>query len=209
MIKNRFEVLPLSQKIQLYLLIPLVYGLVFILYNNFYANEIEGTNPKKIQKVSYDIKHLKPMEVISFFEDKIQSYSLKTKSLKTKEKFLVLEITGTFENLTAFLQKMQTHFQIISFKFIQEEKLKKFNLIVDTQWFFNTKLITKEFIVNQKKGIKIDAIIDQEVLIDGVWFTKGEICNGLKIVSIQKDSVKFIELQTKKEVIVELLDEPL
>lgn len=217
MIKDRFAELPFSQKIQLYLLVPLLYALFWIVLESYL---LEQSSEHRTFKSNYEKKReaiikFTPKKGIGFIEDRLSLYEVELDSLKIEQKLLSIELIGEFQNLLTLLKKLEIHFQIMEFKFIKEEDLTRLYVKINSSHLFNKKLVKKEFQVKSTKEqtshtINIEAIVDNEVLIGGKWFKKNDICSdNFKLSYIAQRYVKFIDLTTKKEFKVELLNESL
>lgn len=214
---NKFEKLTFLQKLQLYLLVPMVLWLLFIVYEN-YIYHYDSTMANKKTMKSRNLPQLEHTNKITkydlkksmlFLENKIDIYNLSLHSMQVKKTNIILELFGKFDGLVAILQKIHSHFQIRSFQFLKNDTKQTFIVTIDTKYFFNEELKDKEFIIQniQKKLIKIEAIVDQEVLIGGNWFSKNDFYQNFKIINIGKDFIDVIDQKTKKQFHMELVDE--
>lgn len=218
MIRNRFEALKSIQKVQLYLLLPmLLWLLLFSIEDSFLKPNI---NSSKRTKVSSSINIWKidkttTNQIVNFLEKKLEFYKLSLESIDIKQKLISLQVTGSFEQLLSFLQKLQIHLDVVSFKLLQEKERVSFFIQVHNEYFFNKTLLKKEFYMKGEniqyplEIIKIDAIVDDEVLLKEIWYKKGDSYKHYKLIKVAKKFIQLQNTQTQQVIKVELADESL
>jgi len=59
----------------------------------------------------------------------------------------------------------------------------------------------------KQKPLKISAIVSSEVMIDNVWYIKGDIVNYNKITEINLDSVELLDIHKNKTYILKVHNE--
>ena len=220
MIKSLFEKLTWVQKIQLYLLVPMLFWLLFFgietLFMQSYKNTITLKNNHSTIKKS-KLEKTTLSKIVKFIENKIELYKVTLHKVDIKKRVIAIKVSGKKENILSFLQKMQTHLDLISFELLQLKKEFVFHFVVDGKYFFNTELLAKEFLTPtniktqkiKKLYIKLEAIIDKEVLIDGVWYKQGARYKSYKIINIEKSFIILKDIQSQKSFKVDLLNESL
>lgn len=219
MIKKAFENLSLVQKIQLYLLLPMFFWLLLFSIETLLVSPNKGVNFQQKNRVTIDKNKIEKSisaKVINFLEEKIELYSLSLKTINIKTKNISLEVTGGLENSLSFVQKIQIHLKIVSYKLIKNEKDIHLTLHLNSEYFFNKELIDKEFVVASKRSkkhfinLKIDAIVNGEVLLDNLWYKEGEIYkNKYQIIQITQQYIKIKHISTQDSFKVNLSDESL
>lgn len=219
--KNLFENLNFSQKLQLYFIVPMVFWLLLLLLENYIIQDTKKDIENKLTTIdisTHKIEKVNISEMIYQIQSKGKDYNLKTKSIQRKEKAILVEFDGDYTNILGFLQKIKLHYEIFSFEVLKEKNLTRLHLTINNQYFFNKDSVNKEFntakktIINKvikQVQIKLEAIIDNEVLIDGLWYKKGETYKQNKIIDIKRKFIKLQNKATKKVVKMELFNEPL
>jgi len=219
MIKRVFESLTFIQKVQIYLLVPMLFWLLLFGIENIFAKpkqEIKD-NIKSFETIPKDkIKKTLPSEIVQFIEEKIELYTLSLQTIHIKKRLISVEVGGSLQHIKLFLQKIQLHLDLVSYKFLQEQNSVRLYFIVDSEYFFNQTFLQKEFIAKKQKvkhkvhNIKLDAIVRDEVLLDGSWYKQGEnYKDSYKIIAIEERFIKVKHLKTNSFLKMELVDESL
>lgn len=218
MIKNIFEKSTIIQKIQLYLLVPMLLwlGVFFIekmMFDGLDSNANDNNRIFSIEKEK--LEKATPKNIVRFLEDKIELYKISLQTINIRQKLIYLEVSGSLENYFLFLQKLQTHLEIVKFTLSQDTKGIPFKIVINSEYFFNKKLLNKEFTMSHSTSspkipkIKIDAIVDDEVMIEDQWYKKGTSFNLYTITEVDKNRVILKDLQSKQVFTIELRDESL
>ena len=217
--KSTFENLTTIQKLQLYLIIPMIFWLLLFLFENYLIVNFKSDSLQKNSSVidipKNKIENMSISKIIQYIEQKAKYYKLKIQSIQSKQKTIMVEINGSYLNTLGFLQKIKLHYQIRNFEVIQEEKLTRLYITLNNEYFFNKDSMEKEFSKEniQSKSIlikvKLEAIVGNEVLIDGVWFKQGEIYKQYEIIDINNSFIKLQKKEIKQLIKVELNNESL
>jgi len=217
MFRNSFEKLSNVQKVQMYLLVPMFFWLLLFAFESRFSQYFIPKESKKV-KINNKLDSMKIVnsnskEIVYFLENKLELYDVTLKNLKIDKNTINLELLAEDTKLIGLLQKLQIHLQILSFKFIKKEALYHLQLLINTEYLFNKSALNKEFLKRSKKpntiAIKIDAIIDNEVLLNGKWYKKTDTYKEMEISQIKKNYIYLKDIKTNKIIKVELLNESL
>lgn len=233
--KSSFEKLSSIQKIELYLLVLMLYGSIVYFYedifppkqildtrNNIellrYQKELKLLNSKIIKKEElYNIKSL---------EDKAKEFNLFIKSLSIDKNCVNMQLRGDFLSLTNFLNYAQLYYHIGQFVFDKNGV----NLHLNIKYLYNEKytyikiqdlanpfkkqrikpdilVIKKPQKIVQHKDIKVMAILLDEVCIDNKWYKKKQIVSNYKILAINISEIEVLNMKTNKINILKLNNE--
>jgi len=216
MVKNMFESLTTLQKAQVYLLIPMLLWLLLLSLETSFSNPSLITTQKLDKLSSIDqskIEKITPNKIVNFLEEKVELYKVELEKVHIKQQVISLELKGDFKKLIGFLQKLQLHLNVISFKLKKEKGYIYFYLQIESEYFFNKLFVDKEFYTQdkniQKKSdpLKIDAIIENEVLLEGLWYKKGLDYKDYKLIKVEKNYIQLKHNTTDQILKVELVDE--
>lgn len=217
MLRNRFTQLPFFQKVELYLLVPLLLGLCLYLFNYMLLqNNEQDVIKDQALKTTLKIDRLDEKELIVFLQDQISRYEITLYTINIDNNKIAFQTFGDYVDIVNFLHKIELHFLVESFKIDQKEGNVELDVTLNRKYFFNKKQIEKNFYMSkeQKQGkqninIKLTAIIEKSVLIDGLWYKQGDMFQGYKIVRVSDDFIQLNNLTSKQEIRVELEDESL
>ncbi|MGB5920457.1 hypothetical protein [Arcobacter sp.] len=199
----------------LFYLIPLLFmtSITYSFYSFNKINKYEST--KKINIVKKE-KVIRLFDFIFDLEQEIKHKKLNVKNIKITPKKVFLKIEDDFLkslNTVDYIEKYSSKIVIkkLSFKALNDNKidlyieigLNKSNIfykksisqeIKNIVLFQNNTINSKEVLVkeNIKEDIKIDAIINNTVLVNDKWYKIGEKINDEKVISIKND---FIEVK--------------
>ena len=198
--EKKLQTFSALEKVQLYL-IPMVIA-VFIIYNfiNF-KQEIEPTLVPILEKNSVDsFEFLKELQEFSKNQDLILQ-NIKQSGLR-----FTLQIEGDFLNIMQFLLFCENYKSIntfYDFKLSSNETQK--TLFLDFELANNRyeakeyeQLITllptlqnpfKKSLAHYNEGLKLNAIINNEVLINDVWHKQGNSILGYRLSEIHQHFV--------------------
>lgn len=207
-----FENLKFFQQIELGLLIIFFYGSILYWYQEV-PKEQHSFRPK-ISGVQ--ITH---NELVSFVYQALEKYQIETFTLHSKEKgYVILEVQSEYNsniNLVALLQK---YLAILFFSIepYESQTILKLHLKRDGLLMAKPKIeniVQKNFqspfdtpfkrtqqkpLSQSLPPITIDAIIGDEILVQGDWYQKNQMVNGYKVVSIDHNRVTFLHKETQK-----------
>ena len=115
------------------------------------------------------------------------------------------------------LKNVQNHFEIKKYEIKKEQKEICIDVVIATQRFYKKEdedllnipnPFKKRHKVNKKtKNIHIDAIITNEVLIEGEWYKKGDTIKRFVISKISTFEVIFKDKHTQKYIIKAITNE--
>jgi len=218
MIKSLFENLTLVQKVQLYLLVPMLFWLLFFGIETVFSQPRVGIISPKSNFITIEKNKLETTtssKIVRFIENKIELYKVTLHNIDIKKRLISIRVSGKAKDILSFLQKMQIHLDLISFELLQEKEDLVFHLVVDSEYFFNKELLSKEFFSHtkaqkiKKPHIKLEAIVDNEVLINDIWYKKGASYKSYQIINIEKNFITLKDTQSQKSFKVDLLNESL
>ncbi len=197
-----------------YLLPLLIMG--FVTYYFYSLNGIGESKsiekPKRIKKE----KSLKLFDFMFNLEEEIKNKNLNLKNIKITPKKVILQIEDDFLKslkIIDFIEKFSSKVVVkkLSFKVLNDNKIDLYiEIELNKKDIFYKKLRPKEvknkvlyqkkvennlkipLLKDEKEAIKIEAIIDNSVLVNNKWYKIGEKINGKKVISINRD---FIELE--------------
>lgn len=219
--KQYYNSLSFIQKVEIYGIVILCYIFIALVYNDIYFSQDNKTE-KSIQIITKKIvqnkiKHFTNVELLSYIENKSIQFTLDILDMKFTKKTIILQITGSFINEIHFLEHIQENFVILKCELKKEKKEIMLDLIIDIRKYFDKEDVVLSNIPNpflgQKKrkkrdnSIKIDAIISDEVLIEGDWYKKGAVIKGFIISHISDTEVLFIQKNTHKKMIRKITNE--
>ena len=219
-IKEKFEKLSLRKIIQLYLIVIMFYGLLFIFYKDvsafIYPENLDTSFVDKISKVNKQYsKKLSDLELITYFNDNVKSEIKETKILQNT---IEIKMIGTFKNMMNFLNIVSYNFKIKEFEIKKSNQEIDLSIRLEREVFhmYEANNVKKEKIVNpftitktkikvhKPLKIKVNAIVGAEVLVNDTWHKKGDRIKEYLIKSIKKNVVVFIDIKTKKQIIKSL-----
>jgi hypothetical protein len=236
MLKSNFEKLPLRQKVELYLIVPIIFIIIFIFLEKLLIIE-ESNIPQEKQQLS--IKSLSnkivvknDKDIIDYLETQIAKGNIFVHSITTSSQTISLTVSSSLEALMQFLHILEQHLVIEEFsldKVEQNSKVIKSKVVILSGYFTNQNqkdtalairknpFFDKEITTSQKvkiktiskveKQIQVDAIVKNEVLIQGNWYKKGDKFQENTIVQIESSVVKILNNETNKIKIIRLEDE--
>ena len=204
-------------KIVLYLL-PLIF-FSYLIYTFYY----ELNNQSRSIKTKPLVKKEKKIELFDFaldLEKYIKSKSAIIKNLKINPKNIALQIEGDLinslkiiefvENYNSKLSIKKLNFKVNSYHKIdlsleiELNRVKKYYKNRQLAQITNNVLYgkTQQNIINNIKqsSIKIDAIINKEVLINNIWYKVGNLLNNQKIIDIKSDHITLEQRGVMKNI---------
>ncbi len=228
MLKNNFENLPLREKIQLYFIVAIFFILVFVFLQELFfvdgKKESEQKQYLSLKSLSNKIVVKNNKELIDYIETELAKDTLFVQSITTSNQTISLNINGSFDSVIQFLHRVEQHLVIDEFfldKSDSNTTMIKSRIVFLNHYFANPnqhdvvlKNIKNPFenenisVVEKKesqrekevqvKSIQIEAIIFNEVFIDGDWYKIGDIFQENKIVQIEPTLVEFVDTKTNK-----------
>lgn len=218
-IKIRFEKLSQKEIAQLYLIVLMTYGLIFIFYKELssmiYPTKIYATTIVKVKKDNTNnIKRLTDLELHTYFNDNSKENKIDIKEMKILKNTIEIQIIGDFKNIMNFLNQASDNFTVKQFEIKKSNnkidlslQLKRESFYISQRSDLQTKQLVNPFILKRYKKndkvskIVISAIIDSEVLINNSWYKQDDRINEYLILSITKNKVILVDIKTKKKVI--------
>ena len=227
-LKKYFINLPLFQKIEIYLIVVMLYGALYYLMDDNYL--FQNNQEELISKNLQDNKHRKILKskiikkennfLVKLIEQKSGDFECFIEEIKIKTNSIDINISGKYISVIEFLNFLQNHFLINSFNINFDKNIFIVVVSLDTKYFYNPNKIYNNIVnipnpfikinkhinkITKKSNpiinIKIDAIVDSNVFIKDNWYKLNDIYNNKKIVSIGLNSVEFIDMKTlKKEI---------
>jgi hypothetical protein len=227
MIKRNFIKLSLIQKIEIYLLVIMFYGVIIYQFDNIYPQQtyiidnlnINTTTIKDFKELKKRIVKKENTILLKLLEEKSEELMVFIVSTKNQKEFIDLEFYGKFLDIMNFLNYIQNHFTIKKFQLLRKERNMYCNIEIDTKYFYNQNKINNKLhnianpFVNNKdpkvykknnNTLKVIAIIASNILIDDKWYQKNDIINNQKIILVNNNSVEFLNKKTNKKYILKV-----
>jgi len=232
MLKSNFEQLPFRQKVELYFIIPIFFTIIFIFLQKLLIikepNIVEQQLSVKSLSDKIVVKNNK--EIMDYIETQIAKHDIFVQAMTTSNHTISLNINSSFDPLIEFLYILEQHLIIEEFSLDRVEpnsKMIKSRVVFLSEYFVNptqkekivkniknpffqeTKTIVlkeENTIINKSQStmLQVDAIVTNEVLIQGDWYKKGDIFQKIKIVQIEPTVVKVLHQETNKIEIIRL-----
>jgi len=232
MLKSNFEQLPFRQKVELYFIIPIFFTIIFIFLQKLLIikepNIVEQQLSVKSLSDKIVVKNNK--EIMDYIETQIAKHDIFVQAMTTSNHTISLNINSSFDPLIEFLYILEQHLIIEEFSLDRVEpnsKMIKSRVVFLSEYFVNptqkekivkniknpffqeTKTIVlkeENTIINKSQStmLQVDAIVTNEVLIQGNWYKKGDIFQKIKIVQIDPTVVKVLHQETNKIEIIRL-----
>jgi len=224
-IKRNFEKLSSKEIIQLYLIVVMLYGLIFVFYKELshLIYPIESYKPSiiKIETDSqHHIKKLSDFDLLTYFNNKSKDQKIEIIETKILESSIEIKMIGAFENIMNILNDTSTNFKVKKFEikkvenkidlliqldrqmytFIQNGKLKK-------EKIFNPFLIERVQNEYIESKIILSAIVNLEILVNNNWYKKGDRIKEYLVLFVKKNEVLFLNTKTKKKIVKRIIYE--
>jgi len=226
--KRYFKKLNLLQKVEIYLLVIIFYGSIIWFFDDIFTELFKTKqNDKSIKAFQKDIYNIRQkvtlksnIEFLNFIESNMIKYNIINKAINLKDNYINIKMQGKFIDIINMLNVISLHTSIKMFSFFKNDISNSVicDIEIKSKYFFNQykeykKLqnvpnpFFKETINDMKKitKLKIGAIVSDEVLIFGDWYKVGDIINDYKILNIDKNFIKIINIKnnTKKEIFID------
>ena len=221
--KKYFNSLRIVQKIEVYLIILIFYGFIFIYHQDiigFFINqEVQETTQSDIITKSSKLKNTKvsfitDLELVNYMTKQSKNRDIVIDEYRLYKNHVELKIDGYFNSLVNLLLEIQNHFHIISFEITENNDGLTLTIVVKKNYFYNddTPIIIKQRVENLfesekntpvvlRDEIKIMAIVANEVLIEGIWYKQNDVIDGYRVVNINKESIELFDIQKKQKIL--------
>jgi len=221
--KKYFNSLRIVQKIEVYLIILIFYGFIFIYHQDiigFFINqEVQETTQSDIITKSSKLKNTKvsfitDLELVNYMTKQSKNRDIVIDEYRLYKNHVELKIDGYFNSLVNLLLEIQNHFHIISFEITENNDGLTLTIVVKKNYFYNddTPIIIKQRVENLfesekntpvvlRDEIKIMAIVANEVLIQGIWYKQNDVIDGYRVVNINKESIELFDIQKKQKIL--------
>jgi hypothetical protein len=223
-INNYISNLTFIHKIQL-LLIP-IFIVIFIIYN-IPQNISKNINTKLSNNSFYDIQlnklktKLKDINSIDILKD-IQTFSntlnISILDINIENRYFYMKLEGGFISMIKFLDYSENYKQISKIEDISINMFDDNNMSLDMRLSFANVLRTNKyenininysinpFIINpnENKKLRINAILNNEVLINTKWYKQGDIISNHKIIKINRHNIHLEK--NSKLIILDIFD---
>lgn len=221
--KKYFNSLRIVQKIEVYLIILIFYGFIFIYHQDiieFFINqEVQETTQSDIITKSSKLKNTKvsfitDLELVTYMTKQSKNRDIVIGEYRLYKNHVELKIDGDFNSLVNLLLEIQNYFHIISFEITENNDGLTLTIVVKKNYFYNddTPIITKQRVENLfesekntpvvlRDEIKIMAIVAKEVLIEGIWYKQNDVIDRYRVVNINKESIELFDIQKKQKIL--------
>jgi len=224
-IKRNFEKLSSKERIQLYLIIVMLYGLIFVFYkelsNLIYPMEAYKPSIIKIQMDSqHHIKKLSDFDLLTYFNDKSKDVSVEIIETKILENAIEIKMIGAFQNIMNILNETSTTFKVKQFEMKKVDNKIDLSIRLDRQMYtfmqngklkkekiFNPFLIERENKEYEASKIILSAIVNLEILVNNNWYKKGDRIKEYLVLFVKKNEVLFLNTKTKKKILKRIIYE--
>jgi len=234
MLKSNFEQLPFRQKVELYFIIPIFFTIVFIILQKLLIIKepsiVQKQQQLSVKSLSDKIVVKNNKEIMDYIETQIAKHDIFVQSMATSNHNISLSVNSSFDTLIKFLYILEQHLIIEEFSLDRVEpnsKMIKSRVVFLSEYFVNpnqkekiVKNIKNPFfqeseiivsteenrMINKSKStmLQVDAIVTNEVLIQGDWYKKGDIFQKIKIVQIEPTVVKVLHQETNTIEVIRL-----
>lgn len=227
--KKYFESLRVLQKIEVYLIVVIFYSLLFIYHKEIInlvtlqksstTQDLQRVQKRASKSSDTKISSITNLELVNYMTKQSKNSNIIIEEYKVYTNYLELKVNGSFNFLLDYLLEMQNHFYIISFEILENNDLLSATIVVKRNYFYeglkSQKNLKSQKIENifqvqksvkfiPKEKIKIMAIINDEVLVDGIWYKKDDLIEGHRIEEINKKSIVLFDIQKKLKIVKEL-----
>lgn len=224
-ISKKFIKLKLFQKVEIYLMVIMFYGVILYYIDNIYPNKpiiikkyIENNISKKEPP---NIKKLNINETISLIDKKATLLDISISKIDIKSK-IYINFSGKFINILNLLNYIKKHFQIFDIKLQKSNKTIEVKIEIGLKYFFNLGMLDNNYtnipspfgkIISKKpylKGkrveeLKLIAIILDEVNINNIWYkNKDFITKNKQIIIIDNNTIMLKDSITKEKKILKI-----
>lgn len=204
--KNYFESLKLVQKIELYLIVLILQGFIFLYFEDiksFFYKDIQNSKVEVVQdknntnRVKNDrIDKISDNELLQFIFKSSDRYNLFVNEYEIYKNHIEVKLDGPFEPLIKILLYFQEHLNITSFE-LQENQENNNDIILDL-------VIKKDYFYNSYKSSEIVQNKIEALQIISPFQNKSQNEDTLKK---QESGVKLEELKLsaiiKDEVLID------
>lgn len=233
-ISKKFIKLKLFQKIEIYLMVIMFYGVIIYYIDNIYPNKpiiikkyIKNNNI--LQQKLPNIKKLNINEIIAFIDKKATILNISISKIDINNKIFI-QFSGKFIDILNLLNYIKKHFEIFDIKLQKSNNGIEVKIDINLKYIFNlgmldnnysnipspfgnikTNIISngvekKPYLKDIKvKKLKLIAIISDEVNINNIWYKNNDFINkNQKIVIIDKNTIILKNIITKKSKILNI-----
>lgn len=224
--KERFESLAFFQKIEVVLIILIVYGGVLYYVDSFYSFDQEKKLKQQTLKnidITNKIDISTQSEALQYIQDKLIVCNIDNSSIVVQNSQKIsLEFISAYKNSFKLLSTIEKYFKILSLSIVPKEQLLEVQLVLDTKYIFDKNMTKhlpnsledpfyykkekiKEVIVEKKEETfkipkyQVDGILGDEVLINQQWYLKGDVIENNKVLDIKNNTIFFQNIINKKQ----------
>ncbi len=133
-----------------------------------------------------------------------------------------IKFNGKFKNVINLLNYFENHFIINGFTLNKQSSQISSTVTLSTKYMYNpsrktsdlenlanpfVNIIKKTKLLIKSKPLIISAIVNDEVIIQNIWYKRDDIITNQKIIGIDLNQVKFLDLTTKEIYILKVHNE--
>jgi len=198
LIEDKFESLSLRLKIEIFLF-PLI--IILLISYLFYENKNESKNVVKLDRNIINVKmKASYLTLLKQIEKFSSQNNITINFIKRDNSNIKLVLSSSPKNLFVFLDFVErfNNFSKIETMDLSQNKL---SLDISFKKFYQKTPYkaskNKDLKVKKQSRFILNAIVDNEVLINNVWIKKDDFLDGYKLVEIFKNKV-FLKKDDKK-----------
>jgi len=224
-IKGNFEKLSSRELIQLYLIVVMTYGLIFIFYKELsmliYPNKVYTPLVINIQKNNqHHIEKLSDLELLTYFNDKARDEKIEIVETNILQNSIEIKMIGAFKDIMNILNEISNNFKIKQFEIKKVINKIDVSIRLDREMYtivrnstLKKEKIFNPFIIKRAKKkykaskIIVSAIVNFEILVNNNWYTKGDRIKEYLVLLIKKNEVFFLNTITKKKIVKRIIYE--
>ena len=215
--RNYFYNLSFFQKVELYLIVVLLYGVVWYKKDDIFQ-------PKYTQIKTIHHQYSKPsnIKLVNLVEKYNKQFQVNIYNITFRNNQLTITFKAKFIDTINLINLYQKYFIIDYLILKSKDNSIETELTIDISQIYNPNQsyqnisIPNPFIeykvrkkkVKHFKPIKILAIVDNSILVENRWYKKGDIVYGVyKIINIKLNTVILRNIVTKQQIIKKVYDE--
>lgn len=223
-IKEKFENLKVYQKLELYIIITIIYFIIWYLYEPKVI-KTDSKNPNTFLSENYKnkISHIKnsflkkeDKEIVFLLYELSDRFNCNLKNLKIDKNIVSMELESKFINIFNFLINLNEHFNIKYLRLKKADKTVLLKIDFSKKYFYKSdqshsynnlpnpfnynETLTK----NTKSELVLKAIVSNNIFLNGKWYKKGDRVGEYKVISIKDEYVVLFNDKSDKKLFLKV-----